>query len=57
MNYFDLRMPLESSWYFLESLGSMNMVHFMDNNLNVPISQRHASEELFVCQKVSELIG
>ena len=36
MSYFDLEFPTENYWDVIESVGSLQTVHFMDCNLNMP---------------------
>ena len=40
MNYFDLEFPTENYWDVIESVGTLQTVHFMDCNLNTPQGQR-----------------
>lgn len=49
MDYYDVTMPKESAWEFIEALGKMKMAHFLDSNLDTPVNQRHSAQSLFLC--------
>ncbi len=35
MNYFDVKLPIDASWEFIESLGSLKLFHFLDSNMHL----------------------
>ena len=49
MSYFDVKMPIENSWPFVESIGSLQMVHFLDSNSHLPASQTPGYNILTQC--------
>ena len=57
MNYFDIKISAQSSWDFIDTIGSLKMIHFMDSNMNVPFSQRHYSGKLIQCDGVEEKLN
>lgn len=57
MSYFDVVMPVENSWSFIDQLGYLKMVHFMDSNLHVPFNQRYFSNNLMSCSNMEEKLN
>ena len=57
MNYFDIKISAGSSWDFIDTIGSLKMIHFMDCNKEIPFSQRHYSGKLVQCDSVEEKLN
>ena len=57
MSYFDLEFPTENYWDVIESVGTLQTVHFMDCNLNVPFGSRPFSTRMNQCTELEEKIN
>jgi V-type H+-transporting ATPase subunit a len=57
MNYFDLKISADTCWDFIDYIGCLKMVHFMDHNKDMPYSQRHFFSRLAHCEAVEEKLN
>lgn len=57
MSYFDVTLPLENAWNFVDQIGYSNILHFMDSNLNVPFASRQFSHNILVCNGMEERLN
>ena len=57
MDYYDITLPKESAWEFIEQIGKMKIAHFMDCNLDTPANQRHSQQGLFQCNQIEDKLN
>lgn len=57
MSYFDIILPLENAWSFVDQVGYLNTLHFMDSNLHLPFAQRYFSNNMLVCNSMEERLN
>ena len=57
MSYFDVILPMENAWTFVDHVGHLDVMHTMDSNLNVPFASRYFSNNMLVCNSMEEKLN
>lgn len=57
MSYFDITLPIENSWNFVDQMGHLDIMHLMDSNLDIPFAQRYFSNNMLVCNSMEEKLN
>lgn len=57
MSYFDVILPMENAWTFVDQAGHLDVMHVMDSNLHIPFAQRYFSNNMLVCNSMEEKLN